>query len=45
VESFLNTIILNSKTQVSGQGLSALGAAIKQLRSLTNFSINLRHFN
>ena len=39
-ESFFNTIILNSYTEVSDQGLSALGAGIKELRSLTNLSLD-----
>jgi hypothetical protein len=43
-EPFFNTIILNSYTQVSDQGLSALAAAIKELRSLTNLSLNFGYF-
>jgi phage-related protein len=41
----LNTIILNSDNQVSDQGLSALGAGIKELRSLNNLSLTFRYFN
>ena len=40
-----NAIILNSGTQVSDQDLSALGQGIKELRSLTNLSLDLRYLN
>ena len=42
-EFFFTMIILNSYTQVSDQGLSALGVGIKELRSLTNLALDLRY--
>ena len=42
---FFNKIVLNSETQVSDQGPSTLGAGIKELRRLTNLSLDLRYFN
>ena len=41
---FFNWIILNSQMQVSDQGLSTLGASIKELRRLTNLSLTFRYF-
>jgi hypothetical protein len=43
-ESFFNTIILNRSTKISDKGLSALGVRIKELRSLTNLSLNFKYF-
>jgi hypothetical protein len=41
---FFNTKI-NRKTKISDQGLSALGACIKQLSSLTNLKLNFWYLN
>ncbi len=41
---FDNDVFLNSPTQVSDNGLSALGTALKELKSLTNLSLNFRYF-
>jgi hypothetical protein len=38
-------IIINSYTQVSNQGLSALGAGFKELESMTNLSLKFEYFN
>ena len=43
-ESFFNTIILNRETRVSDKGLSALGAGVKELGSLTNLSLDFWSF-
>jgi hypothetical protein len=45
MEYFFKIIILNSGTLVSDQGLSALGVGIKELRSLTDFSLDLEYIN
>jgi hypothetical protein len=45
LEIFFKTIILNRGAEVSDQDLSALGKGIKELRSLTNLSLNFRYFN
>ena len=44
-DAFNKRKILNSESQVSDQGLSALGAGIKELRILTKLSLNFRYFN
>ena len=41
---FFNTIILNRDTKVSDQGLSVLGAGIKELRCLTKLSLSFLYF-
>ena len=38
VDSFFNLIILNRETEVSDQGLTALGSYLKDLKSLTKLS-------
>ena len=40
---FDNDVFLNRRTQVSDNGLSALGTALKELKSLTNLSLNFRY--
>jgi hypothetical protein len=45
VESFLNTIIFSKVKAVSDQGLLGLGAGIKELRSLTDLSLDFGYFN
>jgi hypothetical protein len=44
-KKFFKTIILNRNMKVSGEGLSELGAGIKELRSLTNLSLNFEFIN
>jgi hypothetical protein len=44
-DNFFNTIFLNSYTQVLDQGLSALGADIKQLGSLTYLMLDFEYFD
>ncbi len=38
---FDNDVFLNRGTQVSDPGISALGTGLKELKSLTNLSLNL----
>ncbi len=41
---FDNDVFLNRDTQVSDPGLSDLGTGLKELKSLTNLSLNFRYF-
>ncbi len=41
---FDNDVFLNRHTNVSDNGLSALGTALKELKSLTNLSLNFQYF-
>ncbi len=41
---FDNNVCLNRGTKVSDQGLSALGIGLKELKSLTNLSLDFRYF-
>ncbi len=41
---FNNDVFLNRSTEVSDPGLSALGTGLKELKSLTNLSLNLMYY-
>ncbi len=41
---FENDVFLNRATVVSDPGLSALGTGLKELKSLTNLSMNFKYF-
>ncbi len=41
---FDNDVFINSNTQVSDPGISALGTGLKELKSLTNLSLHFRYF-
>ncbi len=42
---FDNYVFLNRGTQVSDVGLSALAICLKELKSLTNLSLEFAYFN
>ncbi len=42
--TFDNDDFLNRRTQVSDPGLSALGHGLKDLKSLTNLSVDFKYF-
>ncbi len=41
---FDNDVFLNRGTNVSDQGLSALATGLKDLKSMTNLSLNFEYF-
>ena len=42
--TFDNDVFLNSGTKVSDPGLSALATGLKELKSLTNLSLDFAYF-
>ncbi len=42
--TFDKVVFLNRKTKLSDRGLSALGTGLKELKSLTNLSLNFEYF-
>ncbi len=41
---FDNDVFINRYTQVSDPGISVLGTGLRELKSLTNLSLNLEYF-